>query len=38
MSTVDKVQPYDNPKSNNDEVYEGDNKDVRILTLILIDE
>ncbi len=29
MSTVEKVQPYSNPKSNNDEVYEGDSKDVR---------
>lgn len=31
MSTVEKVQPYANPKSNNDEVYEGDSKDVNLL-------
>ena len=39
MSTVDKVQPYADAKSNKDEVYEGDNKDVRTaLKLTLIDE
>jgi hypothetical protein len=33
MSSVEKVQPYSNFKSNNDEVYEGDSKDVRLLIL-----
>ena len=33
MSSTEKVQPYSGDKSNNnnDEVYEGDNKDVRSL-------
>jgi|LauGreDrversion4_2_1035121.scaffolds.fasta_scaffold64841_4 hypothetical protein len=35
MSNVDKVQPYDKP--NNDEVYEGDSKDVKYLILTLLD-
>ena len=32
MSSTEKVQPYSNEKSNNnnDEVYEGDNKDVSL--------
>ena len=33
MSSTEKVQPYSGDKqvNNNDEVYEGDNKDVRSL-------
>ncbi len=31
MSSVDQVQPYNGTsKANTDEVYEGDNKDVRL--------